>query len=215
MARISRSTHVKAGRIHANYVNRMTNVANVDYVEKVGRMEETKTVKNQSSENYLLSYEHYYRTIQELKKEFKSLYHHEQELYEALTQLDENDKQLMKQTNSLVEKYNQALLALRQFDALAGTEHVVSIHHVFTSFSDDFAKIGITENSDFTLALDANRFLSFMKSDQSAAELISRFKSMVLKEYQSFMRAKGQKKPLDAYEAQPLAVKGLIIEEEL
>ena len=197
ISRISRASHLRAARIHENYVNRMTNVSNNDFIESIERVDKTNSPMNHSSENYLLSYEHYYNSVQELKKEFKSFYHHEQELHEAIAQLDKNDKHLIKQTDSLVNKYNQSLTALREFDALAGTEHVKSIHHVFQSFSADFAEIGITENSDYTLTLDPQRFLHFLtESDHSAVELISRFKSMILKEYQSFIRIKGPKQKI-------------------
>ncbi|TWI57246.1 hypothetical protein [Halalkalibacter nanhaiisediminis] len=216
MTRISRVSPLKTARIHEIYVNRMTNVAYVDYIESIERLEKSNKPMNHSSENYLLSYEHYYKSIQELKKEFKRFYHHEKELHEAISQLDKNNKQVIIQTDNLIHKYNQALTALRDFDSLAGSNHVESIHHVFTTFAKDFAEIGITENSDYTLSLDTKRFLDFLlHSDQSDAELISRFKSMILKEYQSFMRIKGPKKQIDAYETQPLTVKGLMIEEKL
>ncbi|MCM3763130.1 hypothetical protein M3212_20645 [Alkalihalobacillus oceani] len=215
MGRISRSSRLQTERIHANYVNRMTNIERTPHIEKIDPIHESQRPFNQFSENYLISYDRYYRSIQELKKEFKRFYHHEKELQQAIARLNDNDQTLIEQTKTLVEKYNLALEALRDFDALAGTDHLQSIHHIYTLFAEDFQAIGVTENEDYSLSLNMDQFLSFLHdAEHAASEFMGRFKAMILKEYQTFIRIKAPDTPADAYESQPLPVKGLLIEEQ-
>lgn len=216
MSRISRvSPNLRANRIRTNHVNRLDRGSAINRVEALSPIEKGKNERDLPSENYLNSYERYYRKFHELKKEFRKFYHQEKELLEAIQHLDENQQRFARHTNDLIDKYNQALQALADFDFVAGTNHVAHVRSVLQSFSKELAQIGITEDESGLLHFDAKVFAEFLTNDQETIEhTLLQFKSMILQNYKSFTKIQLENKKKNPYEQQPFQYKGLIIEEQ-
>ncbi|WP_100404868.1 hypothetical protein [Bacillus solitudinis] len=213
--RTSRMSSLRANRIYSNFVNNLSHNQAIDKVEPVEPIDQMKTPSQQSSENYLLSYDLYYDKLKELKHEFKNFYHHEQALLEAIKSLDKNDALILNQTNKLVQKYNQAILAVIDFDKISSTSYVQNVRSVFHSFSDSFAEIGVFEEDTGLLKFSPDVFISYLKHTEDAgSKLMGTFKKMILKEYQSFMNIRIPSQDLNPYEQAPLPITGLVIEEE-
>ncbi|WP_062048027.1 hypothetical protein [Bacillus sp. JCM 19034] len=203
-------------RIRSNYVNRLTSSTTVQAVEKI---EATRPVENETkhpTDNFILSYERYYRALQELKEEFKQFYHREQELKNAIEQLDENGT-LIYQTEQLIQKYNKAISALMQYDRITGSAHTDVIITILQHYEEAFSKVGISINHHAYLSFQCNKLLHFLTttSNTHVTELIRDFKSLIIKEYYSFIKVKNrQSKMENTYEPPPLITKGLMIEEQ-
>ncbi len=209
-----RVTSLRSNRIRTDYVNRMAQSQNVEKIERVARITETKTPLRQPSENYLLSYDHFYKQRQELKLEFKRFYYHEQAFFNAIKTLDKGDTHILSHTDQLIDKYNNALLAVIDFDKIAGTDHSSAIRAVFQSFSEAFSKIGVFETEEGLLNLDPRRFIAFLKeSEDSVRTFITTFKRMVLKEYRSFFAIRLPVQKGNPYEQPIFSIKGLIVED--
>lgn len=214
MSRISRISSLRANRIRSSYVNKMSATKAVDKIEALFPIEKSKNHTDYPSDVFLASYDRYYKQIKELKKEFKKFYHHEKDLYNALRQLDTNIQKIVKHTDELITKYNQALLALAAFDKQAGTQHVLSIRQIVQLFSTDLAKLGITEEENGLLLFTPTIFISYLEENRDQFEvMLTHFKRMILEEYKSFTRIRlpGKTNP---YDQPSFEVKGLFIEDE-
>ncbi|MFC0557698.1 hypothetical protein [Halalkalibacter alkalisediminis] len=215
MTRISKSGRVRAERIQSSYVNRLTEAGGVNKIQHIQRIEKLKNPTNHPSENQLLSFERYYQTIREAKKEFKHYYKHEKDLYEAVLHLEEHGKRLFTQLEDFVQKYNKALVSLQHFDTLAGTEHVTPIYETFRSFSEAFHSIGIKKNKNDTLSYNPYHLQeAITHSRESVSELIDQFKEAVVEQYQTLVKVNKQSPHQTVYHSHPIEIKGLIIEEE-
>lgn len=212
MSRINRSQRLDQFR--TNYVKRQMDVGRTNQVEKVTRIKKTNNAHEEPSENYLLSFDHYNKTVQELKKEFKQFYHHEQKIKKALASIDENEGPLVHQTEQLINKYNDAIFALHHYDAIAKTTYATTIHDVFLTFKRDLNEMGIFAKDDYTLTFNPKVFIAFITSpNRNIEQLLTRFKSMVFKKYYSFLQIRAPIKE-HRYETAPPVIKGLIVEEE-
>lgn len=216
MSRINRmSSLLRVNRLRTNYVNRMSHSNSIDRVEPLNPTEKGKNHSDHPTESFLDSYERYYQKIGELKKEFKRFYHREKELLEAISDLDDNKQRIVKHTHDLIEKYNQALLALADFDKIAGTHHTVYVRSVLDSFSEELNEIGVTEGDSGLLDFNPKTFVSFIAKDTETIEqTIKRFKSMILQNYKSLTKIRIAKEKQNPYEQKPFEYKGLFIEEE-
>lgn len=214
MSRINRTSSIRSSRVRESYVNRLNQAQGISCVEPTER---TRPLENQSdnpNETTLLSFDHYYKKIRELKREFKEFYHHEQELLEAIKKLDTNKTKIVCHTNDLVEKYNQALLALKDFDRVAGTEHVQNVRDVYDCFAEDLAEIGVTEREDYLLSFHPDTFIQFIEDDRdNFTQLMLSFKQMILQEYRSLFGIRLDRRKTNGYDKLPFNVKGLMIEE--
>ncbi|MFA9458705.1 hypothetical protein ACERJO_18325 [Halalkalibacter sp. AB-rgal2] len=202
-------------RIRTNYVNRLTSSTGVHAVEEI---EATRPIANETkhpADNFILSYERYYRALQDLKDEFKQFYHHEQELKKAIEQLNANET-FIYQTEQLIHKFNNAITALSQYDRVAGTCHTEAIHNILQQYDEPFSEIGLHINEDNHLTLNTMKLLHFLtESKNTGTDLIGRFKSLILKEYYSFLKVKPSRTKMEhAYEPPTLQTKGLMIEEQ-
>lgn len=216
MSRINRiSTNLRANRIRTNHVNRLDRGSAINRVEALNPIEMGRNERDLPSENYLNSYEQYYKKFTELKKEFRKFYHQEKELLEAIQHLDEQQQKFLKHTHDLIEKYNQALLALRDFDLVAGTNHVSHVREVLRSFEEQLLQIGITAEDSGLLNFQPKIFAEFMKNDRKTIEqTLLQFKTMILQNYKSFTKIQIANNKRNPYEQQPFQYKGLIIEEK-
>lgn len=209
MSRINRSSRVRES--YVNRLNQVQNISRVEALEKTRRLENTTDNPNETT---LLSFDHYYKKIHELKREFKEFYHHEQDLLQAIKKIDANKAKIVKHTSDLVEKYNQALLALKDFDHVAGTEHVHSVKDVFEMFADELAEIGVTERADYLLDFHPDTFIQFIEKDRdNFTQLMLSFKQMILQEYRSLFGIRLDRRKPNGYDKIPFSVKGLMIEE--
>lgn len=190
--------------VRDRYMNRITNITKSNQVGKVNRIEKAKPIENHSSDNFLLSYEHYDRALRDLKRSFQRFFSDkDRSIYLNL----ENRLQLAKEIHTLVEKYNDVITPLTMIDRINRTTYVQSFHHLFQSFQTSFNKIGITENDDYTLSFHEETFTLFLKeADEDAFLFIRQFKLRLIQEYRNIF--------LDLAEIDPSSVKGLFIEEK-
>lgn len=209
------SRNLRANRIRAEHVSRLERGETIHRVEAISPVEMKKIEQELPSENYLNLYEHYYKKFRELKKEFRKFYHQEKELLEAIGHLDKNGQKLVKHTRDLIEKYNQALKALADFDFVAGTSHVVQVREVLRSFSEPLFDIGISQNELGFLTFDAKKFVSFLENNRQTIEkTLAQLKEMILQTYKSFTKIQIKNQKKHPYELEPFQYKGLIIEEK-
>lgn len=206
---------VRIERIRTNYVNRLTSSTSVQAVEGI---EATQPIENETkhpTDNFILSYERYYRALQDLKEEFKQFYHHEQELKKAIEQFNANET-FIYQTEQLIEKFNKAITALQQYDRTAGTEHTEAIIAILQQYEKAFSKIGISISKQVYLLFEPKKLLLYLTtSEKKEVALLSQFKSLILKEYYSFLKVKSPRSKIEkSYDPPPLQTKGLMIEEQ-
>lgn len=214
MSRINRTSSLRSSRVRESYVNRLNQTQGISRVEATERTRRQESETDHPNETTLLSFDHYYKKIRELKREFKEFYHHEQQLLQAIKKIDTNKAKIVRHTSDLVEKYNQALLALKDFDRIAGTEHVKSVKEVYASFADDLAEIGVTEIEDDLLSFHADTFIQFVEEDRNNfSQLMLTFKQMILQEYRSLFGIRLNRKKQNRYDELPFNMKGLMIEE--
>ncbi|MBP3949553.1 hypothetical protein [Bacillus suaedae] len=209
-----KSSQRRIERIRSNYVDQVIN-STTRPIEPIERIQGATNQTQHPTENHLLSYQLYYQSVEELKQEFRRFYHQEKDLNQAMALLNKNET-LLTQTNQLIIKYNQAVTTLRDFDQIAGTQHVKRIRDLFEEYRFDFKDIGITTTENQLLKLDPTQFVSYLSSSEdTAANLISRFKKLILKEYYTLSKIKpSHSEKFDVYEPQPQLGKGVMIEEQ-
>ncbi|WP_017726915.1 hypothetical protein [Halalkalibacterium ligniniphilum] len=217
MSRISRISSLRTDRMVVDQVTRSSAFQGFNPVEKSEAISISKNATSLPSDNFLLSYEHYYEKLQNLKSEPKTLNEKDNEHHEAAQALSTKEYELFKHTFDLIQKYNEAIFALLPFDRIAGTSYFEDIRTVYQSFSKQLSELGILETNEGFLELDVDRFVHYLSHAQAAnLKQIGAFKKMVLKKYRSFMKVRLTKtSPLSAYEQHPLPVKGLLIEAHL
>jgi hypothetical protein len=190
----------------------MTEAAGITKIQQIQRIEQLKNSTNHPSENQLLSYERYCLQMQS-KKQFNKINQHEQELDKTFLHLDEQGKEIFKQINDFVEKYNKFVYSLHDYDALSGTKHVGSVHNVFLLYMESFHTVGLKENDDCTISFQPRVYQKELSdSDRSVQEIIQTLKGSVLACYQSLAKQINTKQT--PYDTQPMELKGIIIEEE-
>ncbi|MDE5412610.1 hypothetical protein [Alkalihalobacterium chitinilyticum] len=214
MNRITRISSLRANRIRANYVNRMS-AQHVSKIEPLAPVEKGKNNSEQPSENYLDSYDRYYEKLNELKKEFKTFYHREQELLAAINDLDSHQQKIVKHTDNLISKYNQALKALYSFDQAVSGQHVINVRQTLQTFHLEMKQLGIKEDELGYLYFEPKRFVNFIRNDESNfEELLIQFRQLIIESYKSLTKIRINNEQNNPYEAKPFEYKGLIIEEE-
>ncbi len=213
LTRISRTSGTKAQRIQSSYVNRMTEASGINKIEQIQRIEELKNPTDQPSENQLLSYERYYQKFTEVKQEFHTFYQHNQESINALKKLENKEDTIFSQIQDFTHNYNKALLALKNYDALVGSNQQSVLHHLYLTHSGIFQILGLLENKDYSLSFHSEVFLNNRnKSDMSSEEWLSTTKGMLLEQFKS-LTIGNHRSDRTAYEPD-FDFKGLIIEEE-
>ena len=107
------------------------------------------------------------------------------------------------------------MLALRDFDLVAGTNHVIHVRNVLKSVAEELQLIGITEVESGLLHFNPKLFAEFMTNDREMIEqTLLQFKTMILQNYKSFTKIQIASKKRNPYEQDPFQYKGLIIEEK-
>ncbi|MFV8827371.1 hypothetical protein [Alkalihalobacterium sp. APHAB7] len=214
MNRITRVSSLRANRIRANYVNRMS-AQHVSKIEPLAPVEKGKNNSEQPSENYLDSYDRYYEKLNDLKKEFKTFYHREQELLTAINDLDIHEQKIVKHTDNLITKYNQALQALYSFDQAVSGQHVINVRQTLQTFQSEMKQLGIHENELGYLSFEPKSFVNFIRNDESNfEELLIQFRQLIIESYKSLTKIRISNAQINPYEPKPFEYKGLIIEEE-
>lgn len=214
MSRINRTSSLRTSRLRESYINRLNQAQGISRVEAVERTRRQENESEHPNETTLLSFDHYYKKIRELKREFKEFYHHEQELLQAIKKFETNKEKVVRHTSDLVEKYNQALFALIEFDRIAGTEHVSSVKEVYRRFSENLAEIGVTEKEDGLLSFHPETFIQYIEENRDHfTQLMLTFKQMILQEYRSLFGIRIDRKRKNGYDDLPFNMKGLMIEE--
>ncbi|OLO40659.1 hypothetical protein BTR23_06665 [Alkalihalophilus pseudofirmus] len=214
MNRITRVSSLRANRIRANYVNRVS-AQQVTKIEPLASVEKGKNNNKQPSENYLDSYDRYYQKLNDLKREFKTFYHREKELFDAICDLDMHQQKIVKHTDNLITKYNQALKALYSFDQAIRGQHVVHVRETLQTFQAEMAQLGISEDDNGFLSFTPETFIHFIRNDDSNfEELLIQFRQLIINSYKSLTKIRIKHDTINPYEARTFEYKGLIIEEE-
>ncbi|MEB1806237.1 MAG: hypothetical protein LPK26_02840 [Bacillaceae bacterium] len=214
MNRITRVSSLRANRIRANYVNRMS-AQHVSKIEPLAPVEKGKNNSELPSENYLDSYDRYYEKLKELKNEFKTFYHREQDLLAAINDLDSHQQKMVTHTDNLITKYNQALKALYSFDQAVSGQHVINVRQTLQTFHSEMKQLGVSENEQGFLSFEPKKFVHFIRNKESDFELLlTQFRQLIIESYKSLTKIRINHKQINPYEAKPFEYKGLIIEEE-
>jgi hypothetical protein len=159
----------------------------------------------------LLAFERYYQTKQAVKREYKHLFKHEQQLRIAIEELD--GKEILPQMKRIVQKWNQLLTSYNKVDAAVDTSYVSNIHRNFKKNAELFMMLGLALNQDNSLTFDSKTFSSVTNSKELIAKIICFFKEFI-DEHNHFTNKMKKIAPFICYEKQPFELKGLIIEVE-
>jgi predicted RNase H-like nuclease (RuvC/YqgF family) len=188
--KISKSS-LKKSRIHGSYVDRINNVRNTTAVESINRIKKTQNASYYPSANHLISYDLYYDSLKELKKEYKKFYHDEQMLERAIENFDDNKEKLLDNMKQLVSKYNNAILSLESFDRSFKTNNVEKIKKLLIDFEDKLNSLGIYIVRDNELEINEEVFVKKIKDSKNAINfLFEPAKGLILKIFTAFKSIK-------------------------
>jgi predicted RNase H-like nuclease (RuvC/YqgF family) len=188
--KISKSSLNKS-RIHGSYVDRVNNVRNTTAVESINRVKKTHNTSYYPSANHLISYDLYYDSLKELKKEYKKFYHDEQMLERAIENFDDNKEKLLDNMKQLVSKYNNAILSLESFDRSFKTNNVEKIKKLLIDFEDKLNSLGIYIVRDKELEINEETFIKKIKDSENAINfLFEPAKGLILKIFTAFKSIK-------------------------
>lgn len=184
--RIGRSD---GGRFRKREIDRLTNTARSRSVEKVNRVEKALRSENHSSINYLYSYKHYERALNDLKQ--------------AVSFFSDGKKRRL---HTLVKKYNTFITSLATLDRIHNTDYVYEFHRLFLMFQDEFKQIGIEKTNDDRLRINPKSLKRFHRQREEALQFIGQFNAQLIERYKTVFE--------EIAEIDPHAAKGIFIEEE-
>ncbi len=193
--KIPKTSSVKKNRIRNSFVERNTAVRNTDGVEAVTPIKQIRNTSYYSSENHLLSFDSYYDSLKELKKEYKKFYHDEQQLEKAIENFDKQKEELLQNMKELIEKYNNAILSLVSFDKAFDTNNTDKIVGIIYRYEDNLKNLGIYIQNNNELYIDEEIFTRKIKNSENALDfLFEPTKGLVLKLYTAFKNIRAPKK---------------------
>ncbi|WIF94177.1 hypothetical protein [Caminicella sporogenes] len=189
--KISKTSSIKKSRIHNSYIDRNNTVNKPNAISSITPIKKIQNTVYYSSGNHLMSYDEYYDSLRELKKEYKKFYHDEQLLEKTIENFDENKEKLLKNMKELLTKYNTAILSLESFDKAFNTDNVKKIKAIIHSFKDKLNNLGIYIVRDKELEIDDKIFIDKIKKSQNALDfLFEPAKGLILKIYYAFKSIK-------------------------
>lgn len=218
MSRISNISNVSKQRIHNITVHRNTSVESTGSVSAVDRVAPVANWTGYRNENYLLASDTFYDKLLSLKHEYKKFYHDEQELEQAIHELENGEERLSKNMVNLVEKYNQALVSLRAFDNAFNTNHNEGICDLVIRFKSELENIGIGLAEDGLLEVNqAELKARIAKSEYPLQFLFEPAKGLITRLYKAFRSIKAPAADLyETYsrEVSPLELHGIIVDKK-
>ncbi len=193
--KISKASSLKKSRIRGSYVDRNTHISKTAGVEAIDPIKQIQNSSFYSSENHLTSYDLYYDSLSELKKEYKKFYHHEQNLERAIENLQENKDELVEKMEDLISKYNKAILSLVDFDRVFSTNNVSRVVNTLSNHIGELNKLGIYIERDIELKISRDIFIhTIRESDNALDSLFKPTQGLVIKLYSIFRSIKIKKK---------------------
>ncbi|SKC79367.1 hypothetical protein [Maledivibacter halophilus] len=204
---------VKKNRIHTNFVDRNTTVNKTDAVQSISPIPRLQNSSNFSSENSLFFYDEFYDNIKDLKEEYKSFYHNEQILGDAIVNFDKNRDKLLRNMKDLISKYNNAVNSLISFDKVFGTKHVNNIENLLNKYKNQLENLGIHIVDERKLELDEYSFIKQIEINEDVLGILFEpTKGLILKLYSTFRNIKIPKKEAIEREYDNIVYKGMILD---
>ncbi len=197
--RISKVSSLKKNRIRSSYVDRNTSVKNTNKVESISPIKRVQNTSYYSSENHLMSFDAYYDTLKELKKEYKKFYHDQQQLEKAIENFNDHKDELVENMKELIDKYNNAIISLASFDKVFETNNIDTIINLLKKYQRQLNNLGIDIIRDKELKMNENIFVEKIKTSENALDfLFEPTKGLILRLYYNFKNIKvHQKNSLD------------------
>ncbi|MDR5659677.1 hypothetical protein RH915_09230 [Serpentinicella sp. ANB-PHB4] len=190
MSKTSRVSSVASKRIHNSYVHRSRVVEKSEKIDQVNPVSKADNQTAYSSGNYLFSSDVFYEKINQLKKEYKNFYHDHRKLEEAIENFDQENEMLTHMKN-LIEKYNNALVSLKKFDAALGTDHLSKIKDILEVFENNLDEIGITVDTETKMHIDEQKFIDRVEhSENPLSMFFDPIKGLVIRLYKAFKQIK-------------------------
>lgn len=193
MTKISRTSSIEKRRIHSSYVHRNKTV--IDRASSVEAVSPVNPVFNNisySSANHLMYSDSLYDNLIALKNEYLNFYHHERNLQQAISEIDEDNLISIEKMKDLIDKYNMAIRALKTFDIHLRTHFAEGIKEIIQEYERDLNKIGISIVKEKELEIDQITFMNtLIQAQDDGLELFKPIKGMILKLYRGFRNIKG------------------------
>jgi len=186
-----RVSSVASSRIHNSYIDRVKGVRGATTVEGVGEIDSIKNQTSYASANYLIASDYFYENLKELKKEYKGFYHHHGKLEKAIKNLEENDGELVEHMQELIEKYNIAMVSLKDLDKVLKTNYISEIKNIIDVFKKPLKTIGIDVDAEYKMFMEKEIFIKEIEISRDPIRfLFEPIHGMVIKLYKAFKNIK-------------------------
>ncbi|MFT9495214.1 hypothetical protein [Anaerosolibacter sp.] len=187
-----RISSVNKTRIYTMYVDRNTQINNIQRVNSIDKMNKTTNESFHNSDNVLLGASNFYDSLKKLKEQYLSFYKVEKELEDALDEfINGEDTDQIKIIENLIHRYNIAIDSLKEFDSYFGTNHCKNIHDIILVYRGSMNKVGITIEKGFHLFLDKKKFIQVTQNDNKLLAFLFNTKNgLIRKLYNAFRNIK-------------------------
>lgn len=192
---ISKISSLRKSRVHGSYVDRANQVIHTSRIEAIDPIHKTKNSSFYSSENHLMSYDEYYDSLKELKKEYRRFYRDEQNLEHAIKDLNENKDKLIDNMEELITRYNEAIVSLMEFDRIFDTDNLSRIVAILKDYEMELNNLGIYITRDKELEMKRDIFIKRIEESTDALDFLFKpTQGMIVKLYSTFRSIKLPKK---------------------
>ncbi|MBB6218974.1 hypothetical protein HNQ80_005152 [Anaerosolibacter carboniphilus] len=183
-----RVSSVSKSRIYTMYVDRNTQVNNIQRISSIDRINKTANESFHNSDNVLLGTSNFYDSLKKLKEQYLTFYKVEKELEDALEEFTHReDPDQIKIIENLIQKYNHAIDSLKALDSYLGTNHCKNIHDILLVYRGSMNKIGIIIDRDYHLSLQKQKLIQAVKINNQSIEFLFNTKNgLVRKLYNAF-----------------------------
>lgn len=175
--------------IRSNVVERNTVISSNS---KVAPVDPVVPVENYTfvTYNFLTASDEFYDKLKNLKKEYESFYHEQQELEQAIKNL-EYDESLVENMETLVKKYNTAIEALKVFDHDFGTDYFTEIVSIVDDFKIELFRVGIIVGVNSNLIYDKEKFKEkLLKFGDTFKFIFDPARGLIIRLYRAFRSIK-------------------------
>ncbi|OHW62101.1 hypothetical protein EUAN_15490 [Andreesenia angusta] len=202
-------------RVHDNVVERMTVVRGANMVNPVDRVDPVAN-DSRTAYNFLTGSDEFYDKLKNLRKEYESFYHDQQELEKAIKELEYDDS-IVENMGKLVGNYNNAIESLKSFDYDFGTSYYSRIVNIINDFKVELFRIGIIRGSDNKLIYDKEKFKEKLnESDDAFKFIFEPVKGLIIRLYKAFKNIKIPKfeEELEGKYREHMDYEGIILDEK-
>lgn len=187
-----RISSVNKTRIYTMYVDRNTQINNIQRVNSIDKVNKTTNESFHNSDTVLLGASNFYDSLKKLKEQYLSFYKAEKELEDALDEfINGEDPDQIKIIENLIHRHNIAIDSLKEFDSYFGTNHCKNIHDIILVYRGSMTKVGIAIEKGFHLALDKKKFIQVTQNDNKLLAFLFNTKNgLIRKLYNAFRNIK-------------------------